>query len=451
MRIHFIAIGGAIMHQLAIELHRNGNEVTGSDDEIFEPAKTNLHQYRLLPDTTGWFPERINENLDAVILGMHAREDNPELQRARALGLKIYSFPEYIYEFSKNKKRIVIAGSHGKTSTTSMVMHVLQKANIPFDFLVGAKVPGFDRSVQLSDAQYIILEGDEYPASALNKIPKIHYYHPHISVLTGIEWDHINVFPTYENYVGQFRHYLQQMQEQDAKLIYCSADDEVVKLVQEFSDKLSIHPYTTPQYSIGKEEVLVEHSEEAYPVSVFGAHNLQNMEAARLVCAELGVSAEDFYKNIADFEGAARRLEKVHEDDQRIIFRDFAHAPSKVRATLKAVRERYPNHILIACLELHTFSSLNADFHAEYESTLIPADKAAVYFSKHALTLKRLPLLDSEQLKQSFVQQDLDVYSDPEAIQKWIEEQLDTDKPTCLLMMSSGTFDGLDLTQFFGS
>lgn len=449
MKIHFIAIGGAIMHQLAIELQRNGHIVTGSDDEIFEPARSNLLNHRLLPEGQGWFPERINEDLDAVILGMHAKEDNPELIKAKELGLNIYSFPEYIYGFSKNKKRVVIAGSHGKTTTTSMVMHVLRKAGLQFDFLVGAKVQGFDRSVQLSEAPIIVLEGDEYPASAIGKIPKIHYYHPHISVLTGIEWDHINVFPTFENYVSQFEHYLAQMVENDAELIYCAADEEVVKLTQKFEGKLRMQGYDTPSYIIDDGGVVVQGGSRTYPVSVFGAHNMQNMEAARRVCELLGISESDFYIYIADFEGAAKRLEKIYEDEQRVVFRDFAHAPSKVRATLKAVRERFINHQLIACLELHTYSSLNEKFHTEYYRSLLPADKALVYFSKHALTLKGLPLLDSNQLRQSFGQESLAVESEPQALQQWIRNSIEHDKPCCLLLMSSGTFDGLNPEEIF--
>lgn len=445
MRIHFIAIGGAIMHQLAIELQRNGHQVSGSDDEIFEPAKTNLHNERLLPEAEGWFPEKLNVSIDAVILGMHAKDDNPELIQARSLGLKIYSFPEFIYEYSKDKKRIVVAGSHGKTSTTSMIMHVLKKLNFQFDFLVGAKVEGFDRSVSLSDAPIIILEGDEYPASVIEKRPKIHFYHPHIATLTGIEWDHINVFPTYENYVEQFTIFLRQMKAANAHLIYCQEDKAVQDLVKQEGEGLSATPYQTPNYSIDHDAVTVQYNEKAYPVEVFGAHNLQNMEAARLVCLELGIDASDFYTQIQDFSGAAKRLEKVYEDERKIIFKDFAHAPSKVRATMKAVRERYAQHQLIVCFELHTFSSLNEKFHAEYKNTLQDADAACVYFSEHALALKRLPLLDATKLKQAFAKEDLEVCSKKEDLLSWIQKEKEkTSKPICLLMMSSGTYDGLD-------
>lgn len=450
MRIHFIAVGGAIMHQLAIELQRNGHHITGSDDEIFEPAYSNLQSYRLLPDRMGWDPGKLNDAIDAVILGMHAREDNPELVRAKELGLNIYSFPEYIYEYSKHKQRVVVAGSHGKTSTTSMIMHVLQKQNIAFDYLVGARVEGFDRSVRLSDAPLIILEGDEYPASVIEKRPKIHFYHPHISILTGIEWDHINVFPTYEHYVEQFAIYLRQMAVDKATLVYCNADAEVVSLVRREGTQLDKIPYETPSYKIENDQVIVIEEAREYGIRVFGAHNLQNMEAARIVCNQLGVSNEAFYTAAADFSGAARRLEKIRESEQMVAFRDFAHAPSKVRATIQAVRERYPDHWLIACLELHTFSSLNEKFHSEYKDTLQSADAASVYFSEHALQLKRLPLLDAGKLKTSFNQPLLDIFSKNEALKDWIQDEIKhADKPVCLLLMSSGTYDGLDLQQLF--
>lgn len=448
MRIHLIAIGGAIMHQLAIELQDNGHEVTGSDDEIFEPALSNLRDKRLLPEAFGWYPEKLNLSIDAVILGMHAKDDNPELQRAKELGLAIYSFPEYIYEFSKDKKRIVVAGSHGKTSTTSMIMHVLKKNEIAFDYLVGAKVEGFEKSVRLSDAPIIILEGDEYPASAIEKRPKIHFYHPHISILTGIEWDHINVFPTYDNYVSQFAIYLQQMKTDGAQLIYCAADEAVMELVAAEGMQLDKKPYTTPSYRIADNQVLIIEDGVEHAINVFGAHNLQNMEAARHICNALGIDNATFYDSIADFTGAARRLEIVNETAEKIVFRDFAHAPSKVRATIKAVRERYADYKLIACLELHTFSSLNAEFHSEYKDTLQGIDAASVYFSEHALQLKRLPMLDPAQLVMHFNQQSIQVFSNPEHLQTWISQEINSaDKPVCLLMMSSGTYDGLDLNE----
>lgn len=445
MRIHFIAIGGAVMHQLAIELQNNGHLVTGSDDEIFDPAKTNLSNNRLLPSQEGWFPENITEDIDAIILGMHAKEGNPELEKARMLHLPIYSFPEYIYEFSKFKKRVVIAGSHGKTSTTSMIMHVLKEYEIEFDYLVGAKVQGFENSVRLSNAPIIILEGDEYPASTIEPRPKIHFYHPDIAVLTGIAWDHINVFPTFENYLEQFSIFLDQMEE-GKTIIYCSEDKEVVKLIEQNTHHLRLLPYVTPNYEIEENKVILNSSEGNYELQIFGAHNLQNLEAARKVCFELGISNEDFYTSIAKFSGAAKRLEKIIEDDDLIVYRDFAHAPSKLKATLKAAREKYQDRYLIACFELHTYSSLNQAFHNEYNNALDDCDAAAVYFSPHALSLKGLPGLSPESIKESFSREDLEVFSNNSTLLNWIKQKMNfTDLPICLLMMSSGTFDGLDL------
>jgi UDP-N-acetylmuramate: L-alanyl-gamma-D-glutamyl-meso-diaminopimelate ligase len=336
MQLHFIAIGGAIMHQLAIALHNKGYIITGSDDEITDPARTNLERRNLLPQQNGWFPEKIHNNLDGVILGMHAKADNPELLRAKELNLPIYSFPEYIYEASKDKKRIVVAGSHGKTTTTSMIMHVLRDQRIDFDYLVGAKVEGFDLSVKISDAPVIILEGDEYPASVIEKRPKIHFYHPHVSVVTGIAWDHVNVFPTYENYKEQFAIYLRQMID-GSTLIYNAEDKEVVSLAEKERERLRSIPYVTPNFKVQENNVVIYTSDGNVSLQIFGAHNLQNMEAARKVCNELGVDDIDFYKSIASFTGAARRLEKLTEYDNFIAYRDFAHAPCGPRTLSRSL------------------------------------------------------------------------------------------------------------------
>ncbi len=445
MHIHFIAIGGAIMHQLAITLKRNGHTITGSDDSIADPAKTNLQNENLLPYAEGWFPEKINENVDIVILGMHAKEDNPEMQQAIKLGKVIYSFPEYMYEASKDKKRVIVAGSHGKTTTTSMIMHVLIACGLNFDYLVGAKVEGFDLSVKISDAPIIIMEGDEYPASVIEKKPKIHFYHPHISVLTGIAWDHVNVFPTYEFYKEQFAYYLRNMQDQTC-LIYNAGDSEVAHLVEKESKHLRLVPYTTPNYKINDDELVLQTSEGNIKLQIFGDHNLQNMEAARKVCAELGVNNHDFYNAIATFKGAARRLEKVEEKENFIAFRDFAHAPSKLKATLHAVRNRYPNHQLIACFELHTYSSLTQSFLEQYAHSLDDCDCGAVFFSAHALQLKGLPLLDSQQVKDAFKNEQLFIATEGQQLHQWINDHKQSAlKPVCLLLMSSGTFEGMKI------
>lgn len=445
MQLHFIAIGGAIMHQLAIALHNKGFQITGSDDEITDPAKSNLAAAGLLPAAFGWVPERIHKQLDAVILGMHAKENNPELIKARELGLKVYSFPEYMYEVSRDKKRVVIAGSHGKTTTTSMIMHVLRDQQMDFDFLVGAKVEGFEYSVRISDAPVIILEGDEYPASVIEKRPKIHFYHPHISVLTGIAWDHVNVFPTYEFYKEQFAIYLNQMQE-GAVLIYNAEDKEVVRLTEKMPRHIKDIPYITPSYRVQDNAVILPTSEGKVRLQIFGAHNLQNMEAARKVCNMLDVSDDAFYKSIANFSGAARRLEKLHERQHFVAFRDFAHAPSKLKATMQAARNRYPDHKLVACFELHTYSSLNAAFLSEYAHSMDVADTAAVFFSAHALALKGLPPLDAGEVQQYFENEQLAIFQDKTMLEQWIRAQIaDPDMPVCLLLMSSGTFDGMSL------
>ena len=444
MNIHFIAIGGAIMHQLALALHRKGNKITGSDDEINDPAKTNLQNAGLLPENDGWFPERITKDIEAVVLGMHAKGDNPELLRAQELGVPIYSFPEYVYEVSKDKQRVIIAGSHGKTTITSMVMHILKESGKEFDYLVGAKVAGFDQSVQLTDAPLIVLEGDEYPASVIEKKPKIFFYHPHISVLSGIAWDHINVFPTYENYCSQFEQYLEGM-EKGATLFYNAEDSEVIRLVEKSARHLNALPYRMPKFHYENGEAVIETEEGAMKLSVFGRHNLLNMEAAVAVCEAIGMRRQDCYKAISSFAGAAKRLEKLFDKENIVAYRDFAHAPSKLKATLDAVREAYPNHRLIACFELHTYSSLNEKFLSEYSGSMNAADDAIVYFSHHALSLKRLPELETETVKKYFQQGSLEAIADKSILEAKVSQLVnDANQPVCLLLMSSGTFDGID-------
>ena len=442
--IHFIAIGGAIMHQLALALQKQGYIVTGSDDEITDPAKSNLKAAGLLPEAFGWFPERITPGLDAIVLGMHAKADNPELLAAQKAGIPIYSFPQYVYEVSKNKKRVVVAGSHGKTTITSMIMHILKHQGIEFDYLVGARVAGFEQSVQLTDAPLIVLEGDEYPASVVEKRPKIFFYHPDISVLSGIAWDHINVFPTYEIYFNQFEQYLQGL-EPHTKVFYNNEDSEVRRVITTSGEKLDALPYQTPPF----------HYEDGFPVmdtvtgpvkvSVFGRHNLLNMQAAIDVCMELGVAEKDCYNAIASFTGAARRLEKVKEEKNLLVYRDFAHAPSKLKATLNAVREAYAGHHLVACFELHTFSSLNVQFLSEYAHSMDAADDAIVYFSHHALSMKGLPELNLGTVKKYFERDDINVIDEKGKLEAAVRKMISySEKPVFLLLMSSGTFDGID-------
>jgi UDP-N-acetylmuramate: L-alanyl-gamma-D-glutamyl-meso-diaminopimelate ligase len=442
-KTHFIAIGGAVMHQLALALHRQGHLVTGSDDEINDPAKSNLAEAGILPEQFGWLPEKITKDLDAIVLGMHARADNPELLAAQALGIPIYSFPEYVYEVSKNKKRVVVAGSHGKTSITSMIMHVLKQQNIAFDYLVGAKLDGFAQSVQLSDAPLIILEGDEYPASVIEKKPKIFFYHPHISVLSGIAWDHINVFPTYDNYCSQFIQYLKGMSE-NAELYYNAEDPEVERIVGLAADHLRSEAYTTHPFHYDDATAILDTDKGSVPVSIFGRHNLLNLHAALKVCLSLGVTIDDFYKAIASFSGAAKRLEKIVAKENLLVFRDFAHAPSKLKATLDAVKEAMPLRRVIACFELHTFSSLNEQFLSEYAHSMDAADVAIVFFSHHALSLKGLPSLSTDTVHQYFQRSDIRVIDKATDLAQKVKNLLhNTTEPTCLLLMSSGTFDGI--------
>lgn len=442
--IHFIAIGGAIMHQLALALHRAGNKVTGSDDEINDPARSNLAAAGILPEKEGWHAEQITKDIDAIVLGMHAKADNPELIAAQNINIPIYSFPEYIHQVAKDKTRVVIAGSHGKTTITSMIMHILRHQEVDFDYLVGAKVDGFEQSVKLSDAPVIILEGDEYPASAIERKPKIFFYNPDITLLSGIAWDHINVFPTYENYLDQFKQYLQGCKE-GTPLFYNSTDEEVNKLVASSTQHMKTAAYGMPKYHYEDGVAVLETIIGPVEVSVFGKHNLLNMQGAIAVCQELGIRREDCLEAITDFTGAARRLEHLYEDDKLVAYRDFAHAPSKLQATLDAVREAYPNHQLVACFELHTYSSLSSEFLTGYNGSMESADNAVVYFSHHALQLKGLPELSKADVEANFNTKGLIVTDNKKELQSTIESILkNTGKPTCLLLMSSGTFDGID-------
>ena len=449
MKIHFISIGGSVMHQLAIALKRKGYIISGTDDEIFEPAKSNLQNEGLLPATIGWHPELITPDLDAVILGMHAKNDNPELEKAKALGLKIYSFPEYIYHESMDKKRVVIGGSHGKTTTTSMIMHVLKTTGMDFDYLVGARLQGFDQSVNITHAPVIVCEGDEYPASAIEKKPKFHFLFPHIAVLTGIAWDHINVFPTFDFYLEQFTIFIQKI-EPGGILIYNGTDEVLNNLVQQNKrTDIRYQPYQIPQHQIHNGITTITIENAATELKVFGNHNLLNLHAAWLVCKELGISANNFTKAISSFTGAAKRLELIASNNTTNVFRDFAHAPSKVKATMEAVKQQHPDKTLIAILELHTFSSLNEKFMEEYKGALDKADKAVVFYSNHALTLKRMPELPKETVEKGFAKKGLIVLTDKNELWAWLQQQ--QYQHSDLLLMSSGNYDGLDMINFANS
>ena len=438
------------MHNLAIALHLKGYNVTGSDDEIFDPAKSRLAKYGLLPNEEGWHPERITRNLDAIVLGMHARADNPELQKAQELGLRIYSYPEYLYEQSKDKTRVVIGGSHGKTTTTAMILHVLAHAGIEADYMVGAQLEGFEVMVRLSEtAKVMVIEGDEYLTSPIDRRPKFHVYMPNIAVVTGIEWDHVNVFPTFDIYKDQFAQFIDLIRP-EGTLIYC-ADDAVVREVAEANKRTDIAklPYDVPQYEVSDGVTsLIGAGGERTPLKVFGRHNLLNMTAARLVCRTLGVSDEVFNEAISTFGGASKRLELVKKNDRCAVYKDFAHAPSKLRATIHAMHEQYPDRRLVACMELHTFSSLSLEFLKQYHNSMTEADTRFVYYSKHALQLKKLPDLDPSQVQAAFGD-GVHVFTDSSAMVAEIIQLFKQShgQPTNLLMMSSGNFDGIDFAE----
>jgi UDP-N-acetylmuramate: L-alanyl-gamma-D-glutamyl-meso-diaminopimelate ligase len=443
MKVHFIAIGGSAMHNLAIALKISGYEVSGSDDEIFEPARGRLDRYGLLPRTEGWDPSRIHPALDAVILGMHAKSDNPELAMARHLGLNIYSYPEYLYEVSQNKIRIVIAGSHGKTTITSMVLHVLQKAGIEPDYMVGAQLEGFEVMVRLTDdAGYIILEGDEYLSSTLDPRPKFHLYHPQIALLSGIAWDHMNVFPTFENYISQFEQFVGLIRP-GGTLIYCNEDQVVRRVAENCRNDIFRIPYGDLSYIIRDKKVYLNVEGREVPLNVFGRHNLLNVHGAWKVCQSIGLDDPTFLAAISTFQGASKRLQLLKETPSTSVYKDFAHSPSKLKATVEALKELFPSRRLVACLELHTYSSLNRAFLPQYQGCMASADLPLVYFSPHAIQLKRLPSLEPEEVRTAFSDERLLIFNDPGKLEEYL---LSLDyRDTNLLMMSSGNFDGIDL------
>jgi UDP-N-acetylmuramate: L-alanyl-gamma-D-glutamyl-meso-diaminopimelate ligase len=442
MKIHILACGGAVMHNIAIALHKLGHQITGSDDEIFEPALSRLKSHGICPEQFGWFPEKINTELDFIILGMHARADNPELLKARELGLKIYSFPEYVFEHARQKTRIVIGGSHGKTTTTAMIMHVLKTLGRDFDYLVGSQLEGFDTMVKFSDAPVMVIEGDEYLTSTLDPVPKFLKYHPHFALITGIAWDHINVFPTFEGYTEQFKLFIDSIG-QGGQLVYFGGDPLLSQLASE--SRVDSVDYHTPRYTIENGKVTI-HGDEDVVLEIFGEHNLQNAEGARLICANIGISGREFYKALSSFRGTAKRLERVFQDEQLTIFRDFAHSPSKLKATVEAVRTQFAESTLMAVFELHTFSSLNKDFLPEYQHAMDPANEAIVYFNPHVFEHKKMQIIDKEDIAKNFGGKVLVLNDTRELIEK-IENFKGnvSGRPRVLLLMSSGNFDNASL------
>ena len=447
-RLHFIAVGGSAMHNLALALHNKGYQVTGSDDAIFEPSKSRLDKKGILPAELGWFPEKITNDVEAIILGMHAKADNPELLKAQELGLTIYSYPEYLYEQSKNKTRVVIGGSHGKTTITSMILHVMHYHDIAVDYMVGAQLDGFDTMVHLTqENDFIVLEGDEYLSSPIDRRPKFHLYQPNIALISGIAWDHINVFPTYENYVAQFEIFISQITN-GGILVYNEDDLEVKRVAEAATNPIRKLAYHTPQYSVQDGITLLETPEGAMPIEVFGDHNLNNLAGAKWICQNMGVDEADFYQAIASFKGASKRLEKIAESKNKVAYKDFAHSPSKVAATTKAVKQQFPNRTLIACLELHTYSSLNAEFLKEYEGALEYADKAVVFYSPDAVKIKQLEEVTYEQIAGAFNRKDLIIYTNPAEFKEYLFSL--NFENTALLLMSSGNYGGLNFDEVKG-
>ncbi len=446
MRVHLIAIGGSAMHNMALALHEKGFVVSGSDDEINEPSKTRLKNAGLLPEKIGWFPEKITADIDAVILGMHAREDNLELIKAKELGLKIYSYPEYIYEATKDKTRVVIGGSHGKTTITAMILHVLNYHHINTDFMVGAQLEGFNTMVKLTkEAKIAIIEGDEYLASPIDRRPKFHLYKPNIAIISGIAWDHINVFPTFEIYVEQFKKFIELI-EPNGTLIYCNEDKELQKVAASATNT-SIHkiPYAIPKHKIENGLTILEDNQQQIPLKVFGDHNLMNINGAHLVCQTLGITDSQFYEAIQSFKGAAKRLELVECTNDFSFYKDFAHSPSKLKATTSAVKHQFKDRTIIACMELHTFSSLNETFLAEYNGSMNEADEAIVYFNPHTIEHKKLKPITEQQVLNYFNRKDLQVFTDSQKLVSYLKNK--HLKNHVLLMMSSGNFDGIDFKQ----
>ncbi len=445
MRIHFIAIGGSAMHNLALALYQKGYIVTGSDDVIFEPSKSRLAKQGILPSEFGWFPDKIDASLDAVILGMHAKADNPELLKAKQLGLKIYSYPEFLYEQSKHKTRVVIGGSHGKTTITSMILHVMNYHGRDVDYMVGAQLEGFDRMVHLTEENdFIVLEGDEYLSSPIDRRPKFHLYRPNIALLSGIAWDHVNVFPTFENYLEQFRIFVDSIVK-GGSITYNEEDVNVKNIVEASVNSIRKLPYSTPDFFVEHGKTFLNTGEGPMPLEIFGRHNLNNLAGAKWICQNMGIDEEDFYEAITSFKGASKRLEKIGERDNTIIFKDYAHSPSKVAATTKAVKEQFPDRKLIACLELHTYSSLNAEFLKEYRGALKEADVSAVFYIPESVKIKGLEKITKDQIEQAFQQKDINIFTNSAAFKEFLFEQ-DVTK-SIILFMSSGNYGGLDLNE----
>ena len=442
MRLHFIAIGGSAMHSLALGMLELGHRVTGSDDVIFEPSKSKLQAAGILPETEGWFPEKITEDLDVVVLGMHAKKNNMELLRAQELNLNIQSYPEFLALLTENKTRVVVAGSHGKTTITAMVLHTLKYHDIDTDYMVGAPVSEDSKTLSITDDNdFILLEGDEYLSSAINPKPKFLWYAPEIALISGIAWDHVNVFPTFENYCSQFEFFINSIQA-GGVLIYNEEDEVLKKLVES-----NIHPikkigYRTPEYFIDDGITFLETEEGSLPLAVFGIHNLQNLVAAKWIAQLMGLDSSDFFEAIPSFKGAAKRLELLASGAKSSLFKDFAHAPSKVKASSKAVSDQFKGKNIIVCLELHTYSSLDPEFIKQYAHSLESADEAIIFHDPEALKIKNRVPIPPDVIVQSFAHKNLRVFTDAIELNDML---LAKDyNEAVLVMMSSGNFGGMD-------
>lgn len=445
MHIHFIAIGGSAMHNLAIALKEKGDHITGSDDDIFEPSFSRLNQHGLLPEQMGWHPNKISKKIDFIILGMHAKADNPELQKAQELNLKIYSYPEFLYEHSKRKTRVVIAGSHGKTTITSMVLHVLKYHDKATDFMVGAQLDGFNNMVHLTDKNdFILLEGDEYLSSPIDRRSKFLWYQPNIALISGIAWDHVNVFPTFENYKEQFEKFVDSMTN-GSTLVYNQSDDIVKQIAVSATKPTRKHAYSVPEHDIEDGVTYLDTNEGPMPIEIFGKHNLENLAGAKWICQHMGVDEDDFYEAIANFKGASKRLEQITKTSKCLVFKDYAHSPSKVKATTEAVKTQFPNKKLLVCFELHTYSSLTESFLKEYDNTLANADEAVVFYSERALEIKRMSKLSSEQIQKAFGRDDIVVFTNAENFKSFLKSKHFENH--VLLLMSSGNYGGLNFEE----
>jgi len=439
-RVHFISIGGAVMHNMALALHNKGFVVSGSDDEIYEPALSRLKKQGLLPQKNGWFPEKITADIDAVILGMHAKANNPELLKAQQLGLKIYSFPEFMFEQTKNKLRIVVGGSHGKTTTTAMILHVLKSYHVMFDYLVGSQLEGFDTMVGFeTNSKIAVFEGDEYLTSPIDLRPKFHVYNADVGIITGIAWDHMNVFPTFEIYKKQFSIFAENIPKQ-GNLIFFKNDQELTNIINKSNIVAEKIGYSTPLFNIANGKTIITHGGKSYPLEIFGAHNLQNLMAAMHACKIAGISEDDFFNAVSSFKGTAKRLETLYKTNKQVVIRDFAHAPSKLKATVNAVKEQFPNNKLIAVYELHTFSSLNKEFLPQYYQSMQMADIAIVFYSLHALQMKKMPMIEKEEIMSGFGGK-VNVFTNKDDLHTFIKSNFNNQ--VSLLLMSSGTFDGM--------